>query len=182
MKRHIMIDNETFGTRKNAVVVSVGAVAFDLDGTIDLNGGLHYALNIDEQLAAGRSMNASTLKWWLEQSELARVALVKQMDRAVSVSQFMDRFDAFVSYYSPQVKIWCKGANFDIALLDSLYEHAGRKRPYGYNATGDTRSFEKFYTLADNPPDGIYHDALSDAVWQAQQLQNLCRRMGWTEL
>ena len=178
--KHIMIDNETFGTRKNAVVVSVGAVAFDLDGTIDINGGLHYALNVDEQLAAGRSMNASTLKWWLEQSESARGA---QMDQAVSVSYFLDRFDYFVrDRTGGSGKIWCKGANFDIALLDSLYEHAGRKRPYAYNALGDTRSFEKFYTLADNPPDGVYHDALSDAVWQAQQLQNLCRRMGWTEL
>lgn len=178
-RNNIMIDLETFGVRKDAVVVSVGAVGFNLSAPFPLGDTFHMALNIYEQQRKGRIIDPSTMAWWFEQSIEARAAIVRQMREAQPTAEVLVRLSSFVHQHGDGVKVWAKGANFDIALLESLYEMHDLPKPWKYNNVRCTRHATDFMIGPDNPPDGLAHDALSDAMWQAQQLQNLYGRMEW---
>ena len=179
---NIMIDLETFSTRKDAVVVSIGAVGFDLGvgKSLELGAPFHIGVSILDQQKLGRVVDGSTLLWWLTQERAARESLGRRMAESAPLLQALFSLDQYVRDAGAKVKVWAKGANFDIALLESLFESVGMDKPWKYNHTRCTRSFDGFFTPEDDPPHGVGHDALFDARWQAQQLQNLYVRMGWT--
>ena len=66
----IMIDIETLGTSTKCPVISIGAVAFDLN---QIRGQFYVALDIKDQIDSGkRLVDADTIKWWLSQSGAAK--------------------------------------------------------------------------------------------------------------
>ena len=67
--RHLMLDIETFGTTPGCVVLSIGAVEFDLDG---IKGEFHAHIDVDSSTALGLKVDARTEKRWLEQSGIRK--------------------------------------------------------------------------------------------------------------
>ena len=69
---HLMIDLETLGTLADSVVLSVGAVKFDLDSDAVDERGFYGSVSIDSNLEAGRRIEEDTLLWWLKQPVAAQ--------------------------------------------------------------------------------------------------------------
>ena len=70
--KHIMIDVESLGTRADAVILSLGAVKFDLtSGKID-DQGFYASISIDSNQELGRRIQEDTLLWWLKQDIAAQ--------------------------------------------------------------------------------------------------------------
>ena len=69
-----MIDLETYSTRSNASIASIGAVKFEGAEIIDT-----FYCTIDPATckAAGLHFDKETLHWWTQQSKEARDALLK---------------------------------------------------------------------------------------------------------
>ncbi len=63
MALHAMIDLETLGTRPDGVILSVGGVKFDPNGSKIIDE-FYYKLDVDEQTERGRSIDESTIEWW----------------------------------------------------------------------------------------------------------------------
>lgn len=160
-----MIDLETLGTDPGCVVVSIGAVFFDLDSG-NLGPTFHMVLDIDEQLKSGRTITGDTLKWWFGQDEAAkRVFHEKAKSAKVSLTLFNQWFS---SNGGPKTYVWGNGSSFDISILENLYNSNGLPTPWKYNKIMDLRTFKRFMGRGESVEHtGIAHDALDDAVAQA---------------
>ena len=80
-----MLDLETLGNGNNAAIVSIGAYYFDTEDPD--NGEEYYVLvNPATSVGYGQVMDASTVLWWMNQSEDARKELVKAGKEGLSLS------------------------------------------------------------------------------------------------
>ena len=65
--KHVMLDTETLGTTADAVIMSIGAVKFDLDSTAISDGGFYASITVESNLSLGRRIQEDTLIWWMNQ-------------------------------------------------------------------------------------------------------------------
>lgn len=162
---HIMHDIETLDTKTSAVVLSIGAVKFDKNGIYD---HINLRLNLSDQ--SDRSISASTVQWWLQQSEAARAAVSTPSHTPLAFT-----LNTLAGWYGrdPIAGVWGNGAMFDNAIILDLYEKAGLPRPWSYKVD---RCYRTLRAVAEMHPlvDIDYvrpttaHDALADAVAQAE--------------
>lgn len=62
----IMVDLETLGTTADAVILSIGAVKFDLvSGQID-DEGFYASISVESSLNRKRRISEDTLLWWFK--------------------------------------------------------------------------------------------------------------------
>lgn len=179
----IMLDLETFGVGDNAAVVSMGAVRFSLDEVFETSVG-HLRSKKNAAMAVFEAfvdlkdtpvehlgvLDASTVLWWLEQSEEARASLTKAQER-IPLRQALVEFKSWVEE-SPARCLWTNGPSFDERLLHQAFDRCGVVWPFRYNAGRDVRTMRDvatamglgFYALPDSR---IAHKALDDALSQA---------------
>ena len=158
-----MVDLETLDIGPRSVVVSIGAVKFDLK-TGKLGSQYHAVLNIQEQINMGRTISADTLRWWMKQSKEARdvFSLNEQ-----SVSDVLTGFEKFF-VEDRSLFLWGNGAGFDPPILDSLFKDFGYDTPWKYWNVNDVRTVKRFFGHHTNILNlGISHNALDDAITQA---------------
>jgi len=157
-----MLDLETLATDADAVIVSLGAVFFDKENI----GDKFYAiLDLDDQIAKGRTKSEQTLDWWAKQSDAVRAVFDQPRTKTPEV---LENFTKWLG--EEKVCIWGNGSDFDNAVLGSCYENFGIKRPWSYS---NNRCFRTLKNICAFPKGGIpprggtYHNALDDAVHQA---------------
>ncbi|NQW82286.1 MAG: 3'-5' exoribonuclease, partial [Polaromonas sp.] len=63
-----MVDLETLGTVADAVILSIGAVKFDLDSDAIDDDGFYASISIESNQETGRRIQEDTLIWWMGQS------------------------------------------------------------------------------------------------------------------
>jgi hypothetical protein len=167
--KHVMIDLETWGTRPGCALRSIGAVVFD--PRLGETGAAFYA-NISRWSCEfiGLKIEPETEKWWAEQSAEARAAFASGAQWSVdyALGEFSHWFESVAAEC-----IWSHGAPADIAWLDAAYAACRMAVPWHYRAPRDTRTL---YWLANfdpksGTPDGIEHNALHDAIFQARCVQ-----------
>jgi hypothetical protein len=170
--QHIMLDLETFGTKPGCALRSIGAVAFDLDGTI----GEEFYLNIDRQscLDAGLTIDPDTLAWWERQSPEAQAALLVDPHPLAGVVA------GFHAWFKQQggVFVWSHGGNFDEPIWCAAALAVGVRVPWKFWNARCTRTA---YHLTDFDPrsiprQGTYHNARDDARYQARCVIEALRR------
>lgn len=184
---HIMLDLETLDVAGSAVVVSLGAIAFD--PFTKLTGDtiyLEFSDDLAEQQKRGRTISASTVQWWLKQGKDVQLALMSKDDIAepppemrVSTVDGLGKFADFISQNGAHnALLWGNGADFDNVVLGSLYEDFGMRKPWSYSRnrcfrTMKSLSRELKHGAARPPRSGTHHNALDDAVTQAIHLQEI---------
>jgi DNA polymerase III epsilon subunit-like protein len=170
----IMIDTETLGTRADSVIISIGAVKFD-PNTNEIGKDAFYAsISIDSNLAAGRHISESTLIWWLQQSVAAQgVFHEKKSTLAAALNDLADWID------HPDYKIWSNGADFDIPMLGHAFSTHDADTPWKFYNSRCFRTMKQmpFGKRAVVPVNTLKHNALNDAIAQAQHLQNIYKEM-----
>lgn len=163
----IMVDLETMGVNSDAAIVSIGAVAF----TDKVEDSFYTVIDLQTALDAGASVSASTIYWWLTQSQEARAAIYQQKDH-VSILHALTKFSNFCAKYNI-LGVWGNGANFDNTLLENAYRSQGLTKPWPYWADRCFRTVKSLNPpLSDDelPRVNIAHHALYDATWQAEYL------------
>lgn len=163
--RNIMIDAETLGTTADAVILSIGAVKFDLEtGHID-NLGFYRSVSIESNLDHNRRISESTLLWWFSQDAAAQAVFREAKESLLGA---LTEFSDWVG--TDRYTVWSNGADFDIPMLSHAYTQVGTEIPWQYS---DTRCYRTYKNLpgAKNiraPQTGVKHNALDDAFTQAQ--------------
>lgn len=163
----LMIDLETLGTGPDTIVISLGAVFFDLDAG-KLGATFYMAFDIEDQIKIGRSFTADTLKFWMNQEGAAKKVFHEQ---AKPTKLILDLFAKWVKDNSmkSKVKPWGNGSHFDISIMESLFHDFGIECPWLFYNVMDVRTLRRF--LANNekiPKPGTNHHALDDAKTQAE--------------
>jgi len=159
---HVMIDLETMGTRPDAPIVSIGAVAFNGAGI-----GNEFYRNVDlkTSVAGGGVIDPDTLMWWLQQSDEARAALMVA-DTALTYA-----LDDLAKWMPIGVDgVWGNGASFDNVIMSESYIRAGIARPWPFWKDKCYRTVKGMYPDVALERSGTHHNALDDARTQAEHL------------
>lgn len=169
---HIMLDLETLGTSPGCAILSIGAVEFNPRGRT----GAQFYVNVDRQtcFALGLIQDPGTVAWWARQSQEAKDALLNDVQ---PVGHALMEFTKFFKGVGGKL-LWAHGATFDPPVLDAVYRAAGYNVPWQFWNVRDTRTL---YDLAGIQPDrnqGVHHNALNDAIVQAEAAIMAYRKLG----
>ncbi|RGM90278.1 3'-5' exoribonuclease [Phocaeicola plebeius] len=118
--KHVMIDTETLGRTPGSVVRSVAAVEFDPQ-TGETGRQKVWKIDLTDSMRYGFKVEASTLKWWMMQSDEARREFVEGVE-----TPLVDFFEEFMEFLADtdeerDFTLWCLQLDFDVAMLRSMY-------------------------------------------------------------
>lgn len=169
----IMLDLETMGTGPNAVVVQIGAVAFNsLTGRRYSAGAFEIDVDLDSSASAGGVVTEATVNWWEEQGGF------KPTGDTVTLAVALLGLSKWSGEYPSASRVWAQGPSFDVAIIDGFVQRVGTSEPWKYNAARDTRTV---YDLAKQrgwtKPPGVEptHRAVEDCDVQITALMSALR-------
>jgi hypothetical protein len=176
MSTHIMVDIETLDTEQSAVVLSIGAVAFDpVTGLLGEKFYVEMTDDLTTQQKLGRTISADTVKWWISQGALAKQVFTedpKVENNRMPTTHALIEFDRFIERCGggKNIQLWGNGSDFDNVIIGSLYASFQMKKPWSYSKNRCYRTKK-----AENPQvplkrEGTHHNALDDAITQALHL------------
>jgi len=172
---HIMVDVETLGTkRESAPVISIAAVKFNLNkGIVEDKNAFHRNIDLNDALKYG-VVEGSTLKWWQTSDKHSVFKDIIFDSHAVTTRKTLDELEEWCGH---SITPWAKGTDFDFVLIDRLYEQTGLKNPFSvFWRHRDTRTFVDTIRNLGVPKlvierrQGLAHNALSDVIYQADEL------------
>jgi hypothetical protein len=161
--KDVMLDFETFGNGENKCLSQVGAVYFDSSTGLL---GEEFFMNIDAEshVKRGGIIDASTVYWWLAQSDEARKSILA--DPRIDVVEAMTALNDFLA---PAARIWSH-ATFDFVTLTETLRKLGIKPKFSYRAGLDLRtlSYLAGITVDKTAREGVHHNGLDDAKHQVK--------------
>lgn len=171
-----MIDAETLGTAADSVLMSIGAVRFDLDsGEID-DAGFYRSISIDSNRDYGRRIQEDTLQWWLKQSAAAQAVFTEPK---VTLSDALCELSDWLGGKDNPRFMWSMGADFDLPMIAHAYHQIVVDVPWKFWNSRCARTYKNL-PQAKNvsvPRLGTHHNALADAIYQAQLVQAIQREL-----
>lgn len=172
----LMVDLETLGTGPESVIVSIGAAFFNpktgevgdkFYGNIDLESSINYG-----------DVDASTIKWWLQQSVDARKVFDGGHDLKVVLEDLSKGICASSSV--DEVRIWGNGSTFDNAILRNAYNTTGIDVPWKFWNDRDVRTVVDLgYRMLNvdlkkaTEFTGTQHNALDDVLHQIKYVSKI---------
>ncbi len=167
MKR-VMVDLETLDNLPTAMIVSIGAVAFDPDQPAETDQTFYR--RIDARQSHG-TIGADTVLWWLRQSDEARAELSVEGGDSINVALL-----AFSEFCQGLNEIWAGPSYFDVTILENAYRRSSLLFPWKYFQVRDWSTLRKL-TRTEKAPNACAHNALADA-----QAQVAGFRQAWQKL
>lgn len=168
----VMLDLETLGINSNAPILAIGAVYFNPESR-RLGRTFYQAIELTSSLDSGAKIDASTVIWWMQQSEEARKVFI---DNTITLTQALTNFSDFLNN-TPNVKIWGNGSDFDNIILANSFDRVKFPLPWKF---WNNRCYRTVKNLAPHIPihrTGIHHNALDDAISQASHLIDIYANM-----
>jgi hypothetical protein len=181
MKTFMQVDCEALALTANAVVLSIGACVYTVDGVTD---SIELFPSVAPQVAAGREIDDETLMWWFGQNDEARKNIIKGERQAIHLIA-----DEFVEWAHTQrviaggkENLWFSayGNDFDLPLVNSLLGKA-RTMPWegrpNYKNKMCLRALNELYSHDIVWPEGpTAHTARADAINQAKAHISLLKK------
>lgn len=159
---NVMLDIETLGVSPGSVILSIGAVR------LNTNEQFYCVINIQSCLNRGLFIEASTLEWWLKQSDSARFAVLSEQKSILE-----DALYSFNAWLSPDDYIWGNGATFDISILKEAYRRCSIEPNWKYRNEMCYRTLAKFFPSDKSTRVENDHIAINDAINQAEHLKTI---------
>lgn len=168
---HVSVDLETRDLRASSAVVSVGLAAFTVAG--GLVGTTYMVLDSEQQIKDGRTKCQSVDEWWQRQDPKVKEAMndplmVLPKIGLGFITQFFARFQNNTYRIAG---VWGYGSDFDNAILLDMFAHYNMPPPWEFKVNRCGRTLVNLAGVAAPPPHGRKHNALDDAIFQAQWFQ-----------
>jgi hypothetical protein len=172
---HVMVDLETLDTVANGVIMSIGAVKFDLNGDAIDDKGFYVSVSVESNLAHGRSISEDTLIWWMKQEPAAQAVFHEEKQ---TLEAALDSFTEWFEASGKSKFIWSNGADFDIAMMAHAYRQLGWEPPWDFWNARCVRTYKnlpgaKNIAVANT----LKHNAFADAYAQAQLVQAIQKKI-----
>ena len=168
-KYALMLDIETLGLRPDSAVTQVGGCVVNLDDQFIVeHWNFNYLIEVNTEK---QHVDWGTLCWWMRQDRKVAEGVFKEEGR-ISAEDLFYKIKTIVDNH-PDITVWGSPAMFDLPILTSLWNG---KKPWRYNYERDMMTIYKtFDPLGRLKPanNEMGHDALADALWQANYLINL---------
>ena len=171
---HLMIDLETLGTTADSVILSIGAVKFDLDSTAIADDSFYGSISIESNLDAGRKVEEGTMLWWLKQPAAAQNVFHEDK---LSLEQTLNDLSDWLG--ADKWIVWAKGPSFDVTMLEHAYKHFKMKTPWEFWNVRCVRTYMGLPGAKglQAEVEGVAHNALSDAYQQAKTIQAIHQKL-----
>jgi hypothetical protein len=166
MTPRIMVDLETLSAETNAAILEIGAVVFSRQGVTDNN--FYVKVDLESAMQHGH-VSASTIRWWMEQSNEARAEAFSGGGWMLpeALAQFGDWVRSVA--YDGNVEVWGNGAGFDNAILRHAYRAVHNEdTPWPFRYDRCYRTLKSRHPDVQFVREGTHHNALDDAVSQAK--------------
>lgn len=177
--KEIMLDIECMGKGSKAPITSLGAVVFT-PNTGELGNEFEVIVNLNSSAYYGE-MDASTVVWWLQQSEEARSIYAKDTPKSTlkdALTQFNDWLSA--QGESNDLYLWGNGKEFDNVIVRNAFDACRIKPNFSHWNDTDVRTIVKMGRdiLNIDPKtklerEGTHHSALDDAKFQARYVSEI---------
>ena len=168
--QHVMLDLETMGTGSNAAIVAIGAVEFDLN-TLTIGESFYRKVDLQSSVESGGAIDASTVLWWMKQSDEVRRALYEDTeDCMVTLQAFLDWMIDHEAVY-----VWGNGAGFDNVILREAYKRLDVIEPWLFYNDRCYRTIKALRPDIKMERVGTHHSAIDDARSQALHLLEIVR-------
>lgn len=169
---NVMVDLETLGNGSSAVIVSIGACKFDVLTGIS-EDTFYTVVHPQSCVSTGMEMDASTVVWWMSQSEEARKVFSDS-----SAVPIQDALSSFSAWYPQDAALWGNGASFDNTILANAYRLTGQRPPWKFWNDRCYRTLKNMMPLVQHEREGTHHNALDDAVFQAGHAIKILETLG----
>lgn len=170
----VMIDLETLGTNKQAVIASIGLVEFDLASG---QKGRHFYEKVDIQscIDLGMKVDGDTIKWWLGQGDQARAELVKD---ARPLPQVLFKMTHWMAKCSNEVRVWANGPTFDLVILGNAFQAVNQSAPWDHRNERCVRTMLSLFPMVRDyiHHRGIKHQPVADCNYQIEIVSE-CHRL-----
>lgn len=178
LEQGIMIDIETLGTKAGCVVLSIGACEFSDKG---IGKEFYGCISPESCTNWGLTIEPRTVMWWMNQSQDARDFITK--GKQEELDTVLDALRAAFKWKGKNV--WCNGASFDFPILTAAHDAIGRAVPWEFWNCHDYRTIKNIVGRevyeACKVEASVAHNALADAVAQAQTLINMSKHIEITK-
>lgn len=171
---HVMLDLETMGNSGQSPIIAIAAVVFDETGVYEK---FYTQVQLESNLSVGLRPDASTILWWLEQSDDARSAFRNNKIAPTLVEALSNFAEWFHDVGGEQV--WGNGAVFDNGILGNAYRAVGIVQPWKFWNDRCYRTVKSLYPNVTLERVGTHHNALDDAESQAQHLIKISLENGF---
>ncbi|MBD1582782.1 3'-5' exonuclease [Pseudoalteromonas sp. S16_S37] len=170
---NVMLDLETMGQGSNAAIVAIGAVFFD-PITGEIGDSFYKKIALEDAVKFG-DIDASTVIWWLKQSDAARAEITSDDTNVLreALYAFSDWIGQIENIHDRVV--WGNGASFDNVILSNAYKAIKSTKPWRFWNDRDVRTvvelgltLKKFNPKKEVPFIGTTHNAIDDAIHQAK--------------
>jgi exodeoxyribonuclease VIII len=172
--KDIMLDLETWGNGNNAVAIQIGACYFNrLTGEIGDTFEIHIDAN--DEVKHGFEIDASTIYWWFNQSEMAQVMATGPKQKRKDCYSAWDQFNQFAKHSK---RIWSH-ATFDFVIMMNHFRKLGIKPHTGFRDARDLRTLVYLANLdyQTRPREGVAHNALDDCKFQVKYAAEAIRKI-----
>ena len=161
----LMLDLETGDKSCNARVYQVALVSLEKSNIVGVHGPkfvFNQYISTDEK----GTEDPETMAWWRSQG-VAWERLQEELKTGLPLRETVKSFLGWWEQINSQdqvTRLWSYGASFDIPIWQMAIERAGFKKPWDYRIERCLR------TADDLLFEGLQHDAMADAVNQADRL------------
>jgi DNA polymerase III epsilon subunit-like protein len=156
----IMLDFETMGNGPTTAVVQIGMIKFVI-GTGVITGEFLTNVSLQDEMAKGFSVAASTIEWWMQQDH--RSWMGAEIDSVTAFKQANE-------FMRGATRVWSH-ATFDAPIYFEHMNKLGIPQSVHYTKFVDLRTLTlmakgRLSIPKEKRPEGA-HDALVDARYQA---------------
>lgn len=167
---HIMIDIETAGRDPDAIILEIGAIAFDPETFLEIDR-FHACPSWPEQVHRGRTKDKDTLTFHEKQGTRLEDFL-PPAPFVSSLSSFLD----WVKGHNP-ARLWAWGHDFERPILEHAAQSIGRQLPWRYNRFHCARSIWALAFDEESAPPRP-HRAIPDCEAEIRDLATAVREIG----
>ncbi|VXC45226.1 3'-5' exonuclease [Sphingobacterium multivorum] len=157
----VMIDIETLDTTPTSVILSIGAVPFNIG---DGQAGQEYSskCNVSMQVRDGHTIGMETLKWWIEQDA---GVLSNSLSGGEWVRRSVENLNDFISEKCvDEVRLWSNSPSFDLVILKNALNNPW---PFPFWRERDVRTFVAIRSeIAKEFARKATHDPVDDCLRQ----------------
>jgi hypothetical protein len=136
---NVMLDLETYSTKSNAVILTIGAIKFDNSEnitSIESCDKFYKRINISSCLNLGMHIDPETDKWWCQQNYDTRYEAIINPDR----TNIKDALSEFIGWFGNSKYIWSQGIDFDIVILKNAFDKCNLTVPWKFWNVRDSRT------------------------------------------
>lgn len=165
-----MIDLETWSTRSNAAILSIGAVKFNADNYEVVD---KFYCNVDPQSCKAIALHfcPDTIEWWKGNPD----AFAQTKTARIPIEQAITDFLEWCGDCS-KTEIWANGAAFDLPIIEWPIRYFDKKIPWQFWNVRDARTVYKLAKLDTKTfaaREGTFHNAVDDCITQVKMLKSI---------